>query len=63
MFEDQKVELLPERTTMHMSSWTAFSSNASYAVAANVANIASGRGVHQTNMATALSLAGVSIGH
>jgi Mrp family chromosome partitioning ATPase len=60
MFEDQKVELLPERTTMN--SWTTLlSGNHASAVAANVANINTGRGAMQANLAAALSLAGSAV--
>jgi hypothetical protein len=59
MFEDQKVELLPERTTMH-SMTTLFSGNNASATAANVANFAVGR-AHQSNTAIAAALSGVAI--
>jgi hypothetical protein len=58
MFEDQKVELLPERTTMQSAL---LSFNAATGTAANVANMVAGRGARQANVATALTLAGVAI--
>jgi hypothetical protein len=56
MFEDQKVELLPERTTMQTLSL--LSGNTATAAALNAGNIASGRGAAQVNTAAALALAG-----
>jgi hypothetical protein len=57
MFEDQKVELLPERTTM----LTIISQNANeaVAVAANVFNVNAGR--DQANVAAAAAAAGSNI--
>jgi hypothetical protein len=57
MFEDQKVELLPERTTM----LTIISQNANeaVAVAANVFNVNAGR--DQANIAAAAAAAGSNI--
>lgn len=60
MFEDQKVELLPERTTMQ--GFAAMSGNSATALALNAGNISLGG--TQANMAAALALAGsvVSLG-
>jgi hypothetical protein len=60
MFEDQKVELLPERTTMQ-SMAALLSGNTGTATAANLANFAVGRGARQSNTAVATALAGVAI--
>jgi hypothetical protein len=57
MFEDQKVELLPERTTMQ--SLASLSNNVSVAVAVNAGNI--NFGDTQLNAALAAALAGSSI--
>jgi hypothetical protein len=60
MFEDQKVELLPERTTMNSwRTWT--TTNTANALAMNVADINSGRWASQANMAEALSVAGGTV--
>jgi hypothetical protein len=58
MFEDQKVDLLPERTTMI----TIISQNANeaVAVAANVFNVNAGR--DQANIAAAAAAAGSNFG-
>jgi hypothetical protein len=58
MFEDQKVELLPERTTM----LTVFSQNGNLAVAAaaNVFNVNAGR--DQANLAAAAAASGSNFG-
>jgi len=57
MFEDQKVELLPERTTMQL--FVVMSGNTATAAAANAANI--NVGGDQANIATALALAGSTV--
>jgi hypothetical protein len=61
MFEDQKVELLPERTTMQ-SFWSSFNQNGnlSIAVAVNAGNI--NFGGTQMNVAEAYSAAGSNFG-
>jgi hypothetical protein len=58
MFEDQKVELLPERTTM----LTIISQNGNVAAAAalNVLNVNAGR--DQANVAAAAAAAGSNFG-
>jgi hypothetical protein len=58
MFEDQKVELLPERTTM----LTIISQNGNLAAAAavNVFNVNAGR--DQANLAAAAAAAGSNFG-
>jgi len=58
MFEDQKVELLPERTTMQ----TFFNQNGNLAVAAaaNVFNVNLGR--DQANLAAAAAASGSNFG-
>jgi hypothetical protein len=58
MFEDQKVELLPERTTM----LTIISQNGNLAAAAalNVLNVNAGR--DQANLAAAAAAAGSNFG-
>jgi hypothetical protein len=63
MFEDQKVELLPARTTMH--TWGSYNQNGNLAiaVAVNAGNI--NFGGDQLNVAEAVALAGsnVQFGH
>jgi hypothetical protein len=58
MFEDQKVELLPERTTMQ--SLISNVGNVSIAVALNVGNI--NLGGRQLNAALAAAVAGSRVG-
>jgi hypothetical protein len=58
MFEDQKVELLPERTTMVVIVSQNF--NTATAVAVNAANI--NVGGHQANVALAAAAAGSNFG-
>ena len=66
MFEDQKVELLPARTTMkHMKKggggkWVSQSGNLAIAVAINAGNI--NFGGDQYNVANAVALAGSNVG-
>ena len=57
MFEDQKVELLPERTTM--LTLISQNGNQALAVAANVCNVNAGR--DQANVAAAAAAAGSNI--
>jgi hypothetical protein len=61
MFEDLKVELLPERTTMQ-SLWNSFNQNGNMAVAAalNVDNL--NVGGDQLNAAAAYAAAGSNFG-
>ncbi len=54
MFEDQKVELLPERTTMQ--SFISQNGNLAIAIALNVGNFNFGR--DQANVAAAAAAAG-----
>ena len=58
MFEDQKVELLPERTTMQ--TFVNQSGNLAIAVAVNAGNINFGR--DQLNLAAAAAAAGSNVG-
>ena len=58
MFEDQKVELLPERTTMQ--TFVSQNGNLAIAVAVNAGNI--NFGGTQTNVAQAIALAGSNVG-
>jgi hypothetical protein len=58
MFEDQKVELLPERTTM--ASLVTLTNNVSIAVALNAGNV--NIAGQQVNTALAAALAGAKIG-
>jgi hypothetical protein len=62
MFEDQKVELLPTRTTMKRGGFTLInqSGNQATAVAANVLNV--NVGGNQANIALAAAAAGSNIG-
>jgi len=57
MFEDQKVELLPERTTMVVFSQNL---NTAVAVAVNAGNVNLGR--DQLNAAAAAAAAGRNVG-
>jgi hypothetical protein len=57
MFEDQMVELLPERTTMQ--AFVVQNGNAAFAAAANVLNV--NVGGDQLNVAAALALAGSNV--
>jgi hypothetical protein len=57
MFEDQKVELLPERTTMLVISQNL---NTAVAVAVNAGNVNLGR--DQANVALAAAAAGSNVG-
>jgi hypothetical protein len=57
MFEDQKVELLPERTTMVVFSQNL---NTAVAVAVNAGNVNLGR--DQANVALAAAAAGSNVG-
>jgi hypothetical protein len=57
MFEDQTVELLPERTTMQ--SFVVQNANTAFAGAANVLN--ANDGGDQLNVAVAAALAGSNI--
>jgi hypothetical protein len=57
MFEDQTVELLPERTTMQFFAAQNF--NTAVAAAVNAGNI--NVGGDQANIAAALSLAGSNV--
>ena len=57
MFEDQTVELLPERTTMQYFSAQNF--NTAVAAAVNAGNV--NVGGDQANIAAALSLAGSNV--
>ena len=59
MFEDLKIEMLPERTTM----FAIFSQNGNYAssTALNLLNFNAGRHATQVNAATAVSLAGSNV--
>jgi hypothetical protein len=57
MFEDQKVELLPERTTMVVFSQNL---NTAVAVAVNAGNVNLGR--DQLNAAAAVAAAGSNFG-
>ena len=57
MFEDQKVELLPERTTMQ--TFVNQSGNLAAAAAANVLNVNAGR--DQANIAAAVALSGSNV--
>jgi hypothetical protein len=57
MFEDQKVELLPERTTMVVISQNL---NTAVAVAVNAGNVNLGR--DQLNLAEAAAAAGSNFG-
>jgi hypothetical protein len=59
MFEDQKVELLPERTPLQ-SALLSNVGNVSVALALNVGNI--NLFGHQANAAVAAALAGAKIG-
>ena len=59
MFEDQQVELLPERTTMQTVNLVNQSFNVGVAVAVNAGNINLGR--DQANIAAALALAGSNV--
>jgi hypothetical protein len=58
MFEDQKVELLPERTTMQ--TFISQNGNLAVAAAANVFNVNVGR--DQLNAAAAAAAAGSNFG-
>ncbi|MGY1687290.1 MULTISPECIES: hypothetical protein [unclassified Geodermatophilus] len=58
MFEDQTVELLPERTTMQ--AFFSQNGNLSIAIAINAGNI--NFGGTQVNTAVATALAGVNVG-
>jgi hypothetical protein len=58
MFEDQKVELLPERTTMQTIVNQSF--NTAVAAAVNAGNVNFGR--DQVNIAAAAAAAGSNIG-
>jgi ABC-type uncharacterized transport system permease subunit len=58
MFEDQKVELLPERTTM--ASLVSISTNVSIALALNAGNV--NIGGQQLNAALVAAAAGSKIG-
>jgi hypothetical protein len=58
VFEDQKVELLPERTTMQ--AFFAQNGNLAIAVALNVGNV--NIGGNQLNAAVAAALAGSNVG-
>jgi hypothetical protein len=58
MFEDQKVELLPERTTM--ASLVSISTNVSIALGLNAGNV--NFGGQQLNAALAAAAAGSKIG-
>jgi hypothetical protein len=58
MFEDQKVDLLPERTTM--ITIVSQNANEAVAVAANVFNVNAGR--DQANVALAAAAAGSNFG-
>ena len=62
MFEDQRIELLPARTTMKKSRFTLInqSGNTATAVAANVFNL--NLGGDQANVAVAAAAAGSNIG-
>ena len=66
MFEDQTVELLPDRTTMKRGGWGGRPvilnqvGNISIAIAINAGNI--NFGGTQTNIAAALALAGSNVG-
>ncbi len=66
MFEDQTVELLPERTTMQRGgggggdTFLSQYGNLSIAIAVNAGNI--NFGGTQTNIAAALALAGSNVG-
>ena len=57
MFEDQTVELLPERTTMQFFASQNFNSAVAAAVNAGNVNV----GGDQANIAAALSLAGSNV--
>ncbi|MGY1734016.1 hypothetical protein ACI798_21120 [Geodermatophilus sp. SYSU D01045] len=57
MFEDQTVELLPERTTMQFFAAQNF--NTAVAAAVNAGNV--NVGGNQANIAAALSLAGSNV--
>ena len=64
MFEDQKIELLPARTTMKRGGGGRFVTlnqvgNVSIAIAVNAGNINSGG--TQTNVAQAIALAGSNV--
>jgi hypothetical protein len=59
MFEDQKVELLPERTTMW--SFVGQNGNLAIAVALNVGNV--NIGGNQFNVASATAVAGSNFLH
>ncbi|GAB3193187.1 hypothetical protein GCM10027261_07570 [Geodermatophilus arenarius] len=58
MFEDQTVELLPERTTLQAFVWQ--NGNQAFAAAANVLNV--NVGGDQLNAAVAAALAGSNVG-
>jgi hypothetical protein len=62
MFEDQKVELLPARTTMRRGRLTIVNQSFNYAAAAavNAGNV--NVGGDQANIAVAASLAGSNVG-
>ncbi|MGY1786316.1 hypothetical protein [Geodermatophilus sp. SYSU D00698] len=60
MFEDQTVELLPERTTMQFLSFASQNFNTAVAAAVNSGNInvALGGTANQANLAAAAAAAG-----
>jgi hypothetical protein len=60
MFEDQQVELLPERTTLHVAHFGGQSGNLAIAVAINAGNV--NIGGDQLNAALAAAAAGSNIG-
>ncbi len=60
MFEDQKIELLPARTTMkHTSTFSAQNWNTAVAAAVNAGNV--NVGGNQANIAGAIALAGSNV--
>ncbi len=61
MFEDQKIELLPARTTMRQGRFTLINQSFNYAeaVAVNAGNV--NLGGDQANIAAAVSLAGSNV--
>ncbi len=61
MFEDQKIELLPARTTMRQGRFTLInqSGNTAFAAAVNAGNI--NVGGDQANIAVAAALAGSNV--
>jgi hypothetical protein len=60
MFEDEQVEMLPERTTMQVANFLSQNGNLAIAVALNVGNV--NLGGNQLNAALAAAFAGSNVG-